>query len=198
MIEPTHPANGPRIKSLREKKRWTQKEFAIKVGCNKRTIEHAEAGHRIKESYLTWIADTLEVPFREIVAEAAPDVDLERDVSGSWVGHECQAEGLPGKRARLPVALELKSGSRRSLSGEYVITFGKSRFTFDIQGELCFGRFVKFDYRSTDRGAVRFGSYILALNDDGDELVGHGVGYSAFGGRVTTATISLRRPKRRT
>src|SRR5262249_18579024 len=115
------------------------------------TIRDVERGNDCRADTLLSIAYGLGLSTLELLLKREiPHINLERDGSGPWVGHERQAEGLPKKHGRLPVTLDLKVplGSRTSLQGRYEITLGKSRFAFDIEGELCFGRFIRFHYRS--------------------------------------------------
>jgi transcriptional regulator with XRE-family HTH domain len=53
---------------LRKAKKWTQEHLAEKVGCHKRTVENAEAGKRVKETFLAYIAEALGVPLQDVVA----------------------------------------------------------------------------------------------------------------------------------
>jgi translation initiation factor IF-1 len=67
MLEITAQPDGEKIKSLRRAKKWTQEELSERVAFNKRTIENAEAGKRIKETYLERIAQALGVSLKDIV-----------------------------------------------------------------------------------------------------------------------------------
>ena len=67
MVETTVQPDGDKLKQLRIAKTWTQENLAEKVGCSKRTIENAEAGKRIKQSYLEYIAEALGVPSGDLV-----------------------------------------------------------------------------------------------------------------------------------
>src|SRR2546423_1607765 len=83
MLEITVQPDGEKIKSLRTAKKWTQAQLAEKVGFNKRTIENAEAGKRVKETYLAKIAKALGVPPHDLVlheASVAPFLLKERDL----------------------------------------------------------------------------------------------------------------------
>lgn len=84
MIEITIQPNGSKIKMLRIAKKWTQEDLAEKVGCSKRTVENAEAGKRLKESYLENIAEALGVPFADLVVSD----NGKRD----WQGHPSSIE----------------------------------------------------------------------------------------------------------
>src|SRR6266404_5931091 len=67
MLEITVRPDGGTIRSLRTAKKWTQEKLADKAGCHKRTVENAEAGKRVKEAYLEYIAEALGVSPQALV-----------------------------------------------------------------------------------------------------------------------------------
>jgi transcriptional regulator with XRE-family HTH domain len=67
MRETTVQPNGRKIREIRMAKKLTQAELAQLVGCNKRTVENAEAGKRIKEFLFKCIATVLGVELSELL-----------------------------------------------------------------------------------------------------------------------------------
>jgi transcriptional regulator with XRE-family HTH domain len=74
MREMTIQPDGCKIREKRVAMQLTQEELANLVGCSKRTIENAEAGRRIKESFLGYIATALRVEQAEL-SELGPEAD---------------------------------------------------------------------------------------------------------------------------
>lgn len=70
MIEPSVIPDGPKIRSLRVERKWSQEFLAEKARCSKRSVENAESGKRVKEFILAAIAGALgELPERLRIAD---------------------------------------------------------------------------------------------------------------------------------
>ncbi len=71
-------ANGPQIRRLRKASGLSQEALAIAVGCDVKTIHHAERGQRVHAETLVKLADTLRVDLSTIqIASSDTDVLLE-------------------------------------------------------------------------------------------------------------------------
>jgi transcriptional regulator with XRE-family HTH domain len=68
MLEITMQPDGKKLESLRTAKNWTQEDLAEKAGCHKRIVGNAEAGKRVRVTYLAYIAEALEVPLQNVLA----------------------------------------------------------------------------------------------------------------------------------
>lgn len=73
-------SNGPKIETLRDKKKWKQTTLADRAHCSERFIIYLErpGGHLTTRRYLDKVAQALEVPVEEIIDASKPVTDEPR------------------------------------------------------------------------------------------------------------------------
>ncbi len=114
---------------------------------------------------------------------------------GTWEGIETQYIGLGATPVPIYARLTLEV-SERKVSGEYYARLDgppKREGTFLVDGGFLENRFLKLDYRSKDPSKAYFGTLLLILNTDGDQLEGQVVGYSGDRNVIGASTLKLKR-----
>src|SRR5262249_10971206 len=89
-------ASGSCVRGLRNERGWSQEELARKVGVNKKTVENIEAGKRIRDQTLRWVAEALEVPPTRLLA-APPDSNGVAGPGGATDNGSTNGCGEPGQ-----------------------------------------------------------------------------------------------------
>lgn len=122
-------------------------------------------------------------------------------LAGRWTGQAHQQGGPGGHPASFKVDLKLRSIDH-SVEGEMVLASKVDGILrngkFKITGGFVGGRFCWVNYVAKSSVRPHFGSVVFELSPDSDKansdkLVGHYVGYGAYGDRVVTGFAELTR-----
>ena len=123
----------------------------------------------------------------------------ERQVAlvGVWEGEEMQYIGLGKDPMKIYARLALDISGRKVIGEYYARLDGppKREATFLVEGGFLENRFLQLDYRCKDRSKAYFGSILLILNAEGNQLEGQVVGYSGPKGIIGASTLKLIRNK---
>jgi hypothetical protein len=119
------------------------------------------------------------------------------EMTGEWRGTTNQETGEYSSISFPTVVTVVAKGKiitgkfRLQLPEHGGIPAQEDHFTF--QGGFLYDRFLQFDYISTDKRRVQFGSIILELSPYGDGLSGRYAGYGAFSEQIIAGSLELKR-----
>lgn len=107
----TEPAIGTRIKRARERKRWTQKQLAGKIGVSQKTVDNWENGRTSPKSSIGALEDVLGV---SLDSEPEPQPEIPQ----SLLREIMNTDGLtPDERQAVIRAVEETLATERGASG---------------------------------------------------------------------------------
>ncbi len=64
---------------------------------------------------------------------------------------------------------------------------------FHLRGGFLFDRFLRMEYKNTKGHVVQFGSVVLELLAEGDELDGRYAGYGSISSTLVSGTVRLKK-----
>ena len=128
---------------------------------------------------------------RHIDEKFIPSIRSERirAVVGDWRGtYSITDEDGTKKRIELDARIWQE---RKKLVG--IGTFIDGEIKVDLEGWHLDDSFIKFDYRDKRLHVVRFGSTIVKLNANGDELNGYYLGYRPDEEKIVSGVVKLKK-----
>jgi len=117
-------------------------------------------------------------------------------LTGRWRGTLSQEVGVRATPADAKLELELRCGWRtvRGAGVLRVVSDGGVRSTvFHLRGGFLFDRFLRMEYKNTKGHVVQFGSVVLELLAEGDELDGRYAGYGSISSTLVSGTVRLKK-----
>lgn len=121
-----------------------------------------------------------------------------RTLEGQWKGGVVQPSPTDSSNVEYKIKLDLKVSWRRvkgklEVETPAIVDMNQPVNSHSLNGIFRFDKYLQGSYSSVKDGKVHFGSFILALDDDGSAMVGGVTGYGKTSGRVILGTVSLKK-----
>ena len=116
-----------------------------------------------------------------------------KDLTGQWSGQISQTGRENGKIEHFKVAFDFNSVGEDVEGGFAVKDVDFRTVSYTLTGWLIQQRFVKVDFWPKDKDRTNFGTMILTMEDDGSQLSGRYVCYSARAGQIIAGDMWLKR-----
>jgi hypothetical protein len=117
-------------------------------------------------------------------------------LDGAWKGEAHQAFGPDGKPFTAEVLLQFDAKSP-NISAKGIFRFSDNgRLVdqkFDCAGGFLLDRFLRFEYDTSEKGAIQFGSIILELEPNATELRGRYQGYGVRTKDIVHGSLLVRK-----
>lgn len=119
-----------------------------------------------------------------------------RTLEGKWYGAVVQPSPTDSSSVEYNITLDLKVSWRRvkgtlEVETPAIVNIKRPVNIHSINGIFRFSKYFQGSYSSEIDGKVHFGSFILALNDEGSVMAGGVTGYGKTSGRIIIGTVKV-------
>ena len=134
---------------------------------------------------------------REKSVFEAPDEVKKRALKGTWTGRQTQTANPGGQPLQYTAVIEIDWNGKLA-HGNYRFTCNSGGINIDeklpFKGGFMYGRFLKLDYYDASSGKTQFGSLLLKLDENGQELTGMDLGFGYTTKQIVGSQLTLRKP----